>query len=35
VLLVVLGLLTLVRGEDSVHAWFHEHLMPGSHGHEH
>jgi uncharacterized protein len=35
VALVGLGLLTLVRGEDSVHAWFHDHLMPGSHGHGH
>ncbi|OAM90675.1 sulfite exporter TauE/SafE family protein [Termitidicoccus mucosus] len=28
VALVIFGVLTLVRGEPRVHAWFHEHLMP-------
>jgi sulfite exporter TauE/SafE len=32
VALVIFGVLTLVRGEPRVHAWFHEHLMPGGDG---
>lgn len=34
-MLILLGILTLVRGKQSVHAWFHDHLMPGSHSHDH
>ncbi len=35
VALIVLGGLTLVRGDPRVHGWFHKHLMFGNDTHEH